>query len=410
MSILPPKTRLEDLALFGGSPLFDAPRPMAQLSAPPVEAFLDNIRLAYEGRRLTNDGPLVRRLEARLAALHQVPHCVAVANAGLGLTMLMAILAGGRRGRVVMPAFSFRGLPHFAAWAGQQPCFCDVDPHSHTLDPAAADLAVTPDTTSILAVGSPHDAGDIAGLEAVAERHGVPLIFDSVYRAGATADGRPAGGNGRAEVFSLHATKLVNGFEGGYITTRDETLARLLRWQRNFCFPGPETLDLEDQAHVIGLNAKLNEFHAAMALASLDELDAIRARNKGRHEAWQRALVGLPGLALLDYPAGETQHYQLAVLEVRPAWPLGRDETVAVLRAEGVAIHAYYSPLLPRSSKGGVQPLPVPVAEDLARRFLQLPCGDHVSLGDIAALGNLFRFLAGRGRSVADRLHAEVAA
>lgn len=398
------KARLADLAMFGGPPLFATPRPMGQLSAPPVDDFLARIRQACEDRCLTNNGPLARELERRLADFHQVPHCVAVANAGLGLSMLMRILAAGRRGRVIMPAYSFRGLPHFAAWAQQTPCFCDVDAHRHTLDPACVERAATADTSCILAVGSCHDAGDIAGLETVARRHDIPLVFDSVYRAGATADGRPAGSSGRAEVFSLHASKLINGFEGGYVTTHDPHLARLLRWQRNFCYPGPETLDLEDQVHVIGLNAKLNEFHAAMALSSLDHLDVVIARNRARLEAWRQALSGLPGLALPEYPPDQANPHQMPLLEVTPPWPLDRDAMVTLLRAEGAAIHAHYSPILPRAYSGGILPFPVPVAEGLAGRFLQLPAGDHVSSQDIAALGGLFRFLAEHGRAVAAHL------
>ena len=116
------KTTLDDLAIFGGPPLFSEVRPIGQLAVPAQEAFLDRVKQAYDARRLSNDGPQVRELEERLAEFHGVRHCIALANAGLGLMMLMQILAQGRSGQVIMPAFTFRGLPHFARWAGQTQC------------------------------------------------------------------------------------------------------------------------------------------------------------------------------------------------------------------------------------------------------------------------------------------------
>lgn len=399
------KQRLEDLALFGGPPLFAAPRPIGQLEAPPVEDYLALARRIVAERRFTNDGPLVQELEARLAAYHGVGHCIALANAGLGLMMLMQVLAGGRRGEVVMPAFSYRGLPHFAQWAGQMPRFADVDADTHALSPATVAAVLGDDTTAILGVCNFNDPGDIDGLCDLARRRGLPIFFDSVYGQGATYRGRMLGGFGAAEVFSLHATKLLNGFEGGYVTTDDGELARVLRCQRNFGF-GP---DGGPAGPVAGLNAKLNEFHAAMALLCLDRLDATIAANRARYQAYQRACAGIPGLRLVEYAAGERSNYQMAVAELTAPWPLDRDRTVALLRAEGAAIGPYYSPPLHLSGHcpKGYPVEALPVSEALARRFLQLPVGAMTSLDDVAAVGGLLRFVSREGDAIVRRLAAE---
>jgi dTDP-4-amino-4,6-dideoxyglucose len=399
------KAAVADLALFGGKPLFGSPRPIGQLDAPDVEEYLAALRESYDARHLSNDGPLVKKLEKRLAQLHEVRHAIALANAGLGLTMLMQYYGRGRTGEVIMPAFSYRGLPHFCQWAGQKPRFVDVDRRTHFLDPRCVAAALSKNTTSVLGVCNFNDPGDIDGVCAIARAAGVPVFLDSVYAVGSTYRGRMLGGFTDAEVYSLHATKLLNGFEGGYITTNDDELAAVMRWQRNFALPGirPTIGRTQD---VLGLNAKLNELHAAMALLSVERMDATIGRNRERFEAYRRGLSEVRGLQLLPYAEGERANYQMAVVETLPPWPLTRDQTVRLLRAEGAAISAYYSPPLHRSEHcpAGVDAGRLPVSEDLALRFVQLPVGELTTVSDVKAICQLLELIAREGAGVKQRI------
>lgn len=402
------KQGIGDLVLFGGQKLFDAPKPVGQLDAPPVEEYLDLLQVSFDEGQLTNGGPLVQQLETRLCEYHQVSHCVAVANAALGLTMLMQLFSHDKVGEVIMPAFSYRGLPHFAQWAGQIPQFCDVDPVTHALDPQAVEPCINERTTSILTVCNFNSPGHLDDLCALGDSRNIPVIIDSVYGLGSSYKGQPLGRFGAAEVFSTHATKLLNGFEGGYITTEDDELAETLRWQRNFCFPPLQPPGACDYRHALGINAKLNELHAAMALLSLDRLDDVIARNKERYAAYQSELSRFDGLELVGYldDEAERRNYQLAVVEIGKDWPFTRDEMLRLLKAEGAAISPYYSPPLHKSSHcppDAVVP-DLPVSEDLATRYLQLPVGELVSLEDIKALGELFLFLQDNSAAISARL------
>ena len=404
------KGSLEGLAIFGGRPIFSSPRPIGQLAAPDIDEYLALLKEAFAARRLTNDGAIILQLERRLAAFHETRHCITVANAGLGIMMLLQLLANGRRGEVIMPAFSYRGLPHFVRWAGHIPRFCDVEEATHALDPDAVGAAVNDNTIAILAVCNCNSPGDIGALCRLAEARGLPIVFDSVYALGATYRGRRLGGFGRAEAYSLHATKLINGFEGGYITTDDGELAEELRWQRNFCLPGLRPAGTSDDDYVLGLNAKLNELHAAMALLSLERFEEIVAGNYRRFRAYEVMCADLVGIRLLPSQGGEGEqrNYGLAVAEIGKPWRLSRDQTVALMRAEGMVIASYYSPPLHRSHPlpGGL-PIPVlPVAEALAERFLQLPVGELVSLEDVAKIADLLRFVQANSDAVAARLAA----
>lgn len=376
----------DDIGILGGEPLFAAARPIGQLSAPPYGEFLTKLRHIFEAGRLS-DGASVVELEERLAAFHGVPHCIAMASAALGITALLR-RAGTDRTEVIMPAFTYRGLPHFARQAHRQPVFCDVDEGTHGLDPAAVEAALGARTGAVLAVANFNDPGAIDELTALAGRRGVPLIIDSVNAVGSAYGGRRLGGFGDAEAYSLHATKLVNGFEGGYITTRDAALARELRASRN-----------------APVNARLSEVHAAMALLSLAHLDETVARNRERYDAYRAVCARLGGLALLPYreSPGALCTYQLVVVEVRPPWPLTRDETVRVLQAEGAAVLPYYSPPLHRNPDETAAPA-LPVTDKLAQRYLHLPAGDHVSVADIERLGERLELVQRRGSEIASRL------
>lgn len=403
------KCTLQELALFGGSPLFTTPKTIGQLAAPDVEAFLRTFRESYDARYLSNDGPLVRRLEQRLATLHGTRHCIALANAGLGITMLIQHFAAGRSGEVIIPAFSYRGLPHFIQWAGQMPRFCDVDRTTHGLDPVALDAAIDDRTTAILAVANFNHPGDIDGLCTVAQRHGVPLFIDSVYAVGASYRHRLLGSFSAAEVYSLHATKLLNGFEGGYVTTNDDEIAEILKSQRNFLLTPIKLRRPENLSHLVGCNAKLNEMHAAMALLAIDGMEATIERNRARFMRYRERLEGLRGIDLVPYAAGERANYQMAVIGIEQGWSLSRDQTVALLRSEGVGINPYYSPPLHRSDHcpPGLEVPPMPVSEELAAKYVQLPVGELVTLDDIDQLCAVLALAAREGAAVARRL-AEV--
>jgi dTDP-4-amino-4,6-dideoxygalactose transaminase len=404
------KKFLEDIALFGGARLFTSHKPIGQLDCPPVETYLALLRKAFDARWLSNGGALSRELEIRLAKYHNVAHCVAVANAACGLIMLMRSLGRKPGGEVVMPAFSYRGLPHFARWAGHMPRFCEVNAATHTLEPESVARAIGPDTALILAVGNFNSVGDVEGLCSVAADADVPIIFDSVYAMASTYRGTPVGRFGAAEVFSLHATKLLNGFEGGYVTTNDDRVADLMRWQRNFALPGLRPEAAKGSLPILGINAKLNELHAGMALASLDRIEQIIAGDRARFEAYQEEFRGLRGLTLVPYPDAsvEKSNYQMAVAEVGPQWPLTRDQTVQLLRAEGAQISGYYSPALHQSEHcpAGLKVEPLPVTESLATRFFQLPVGELVSIADIHSLGDLLCFVAEHGEGIRERMEA----
>ncbi len=310
-----------DLAVAGGRPLFDRVRMTGQLSAPDADDYLGFVReFVTEGKR-----DYVSELEAALAERHGAGHCIAVTNACLGLVMLLALNRRPGKDQVLLPSFSYRGLPHLVRWASQHPVFCDVTAEGHTLCPESVARMIDDRTSSILCVHNVNALCDVHELQRLADRHEAALVIDSVYALDCELDGKKVGTFGQAEVFSLHATKLLHGFEGGYITTNDGQLADWLRQLRDnqpVCREGLES--------VAGLDARLHPLHAACALISLDRLEETKASNASRFGRYLDRFESIPHLSFASYPNPSSNH-GLVLLNVEDAFPFSRDEIVTVL-------------------------------------------------------------------------------
>lgn len=375
------------LALFGGQPLFERPLTTGQLANRDPERFFELASASLERRRLTNQGPLVDELEQRLCVLHGTRHCVAFANACFAIILALRNLARPNARKVILPSLTFRGLPHLIRWAGYEPQFCDVDPLTHTLAPGELARLIDADTAAVLAVDNINGLCDINALERLTLDAGIPLLVDAVYGIGGrytdTLRDNRVGTRGNASVFSLHATKLINGFEGGYLTTDDDELAAQLQRQRSFGF-GDAAIPVE-----LGMNAKLNELHAAMALSNLDHMHAIINDNKRRFACYQRHFQDLSWLSFADYSQSPGT-YGLVLLKVGTHAPYSRDELIRILRAENALVRPYYFPPLHQLEPGSPA---LPVTERISRQYIQMPVGDLLVEADIERLAQLFKRL-----------------
>jgi len=270
-----------------------------------------------ERRWLTNNGPLVQELERRLAAFLGVKHCVAMCNGTIALEI--AIRALKLTGEVIVPSYTFIATASALHWQGITPVFADIDPGTHNLDPAAVRSMITPRTTGIIGVHLWGRAAPVAELQEIADEHGLKLLFDAAHAFGCSLGARMIGGFGEAEVFSFHATKFYNTFEGGAVTTNNDELAEAMRLMRNFGFSG------FDNVIYPGTNGKLTEVCAAMGLVNLDEIDDVIAANHRNYQAYSAAFAGLHGFSLVAYDEAERNNFQYVILEVAPNCGATRD-------------------------------------------------------------------------------------
>jgi dTDP-4-amino-4,6-dideoxygalactose transaminase len=359
------------------------------------ETFLRLAGEMFDRGWLSNNGPLVDELEKRIAAYLGVAHCIAICN---GTTALeIAIRALGLTGEVIVPSYTFIATAHALLWQGVTPVFADIDPISHNLDPVAVRRMITPRTTGIIGVHLWGRAAPIQALETIANEHGLQLLYDSAHAFGCSMNGKMIGGFGRAEVFSFHATKFFNTFEGGAIVTSDFHLADKVRLMRNFGFAGL------DNVIQTGINGKMTEVCAAMGLANLDHLNAFIQANRRNYEAYREALHCVPGITLLPYNEAERNNFQYVVIEVGPGSAATRDEIVAALNARNVLARRYFWPgchaMIPYRELFPQASLFLHNTILVAERVAVLPTGISVTVEQVNAVSRIIRTLATAGRT-----------
>ncbi|KRE43729.1 DegT/DnrJ/EryC1/StrS family aminotransferase [Knoellia sp. Soil729] len=367
------------------APAFETPLHVGRPNIGSRERFLERVNDILDRRWLSNDGPLVRELEERIAERMGVRHCLAMCNGTIALEI--AIRAVGMRDEVIVPSYTFVATAHALHWQGIVPVFADIDPDTHQIDPVAVERMITPRTTGILAVHLWGRSAPAAALEEIAERRGLELIFDAAHAFDCTFAGRPVGSHGRAEVLSFHATKFFNTIEGGAVLTNDDDLAERMRLMRNFGFAG------EDNVIHPGTNGKLNEVSAAMGLTNLEAIEEVTATNRENAEAYAAVVSEVPGLRALPFEDSDRNNHQYVVLEVESGSQEVRDAIVARLRENNVLARKYFWPGIHR-----MQPyrdlyphagLVLPHTEDVARRVIVMPSGTAVTTDDIRTIGGI---------------------
>jgi dTDP-4-amino-4,6-dideoxygalactose transaminase len=372
-------------------PLFAEAKPTGNLYRPDIEAFLNYSRTFYQNKCYTDEGDLCRLLEIRLAEFHRVERVVSVNSGFWGHVLALHALALPGRREVIAPAFGYRRTDDMIAWAGFIPHFCDVDPETLCASVDTITSALNDNTAAILAPHPMVNCCDAKGIEELGRALAIPVVFDSVEAGYRAYKNRRIGGFGDAEVFSMHSTKLLNSFEGGYVTTNNTELADRLDNMKRFGLIRGNTI--EDG---VALNAKLNEVHAAMALASLDEIEEQIAQHHRKYELYLGGLRNIDGLKIVEYKESERPDYRLIVVRIGASWPLSREDTLRLLEAEKALARPYYAPLNHKVVEYPRICPELPVTEAIFREFMVLPSGSHVSEDDV---GKIVDILASIRRS-----------
>lgn len=391
-----------DLAIGGAPPAFAEPVHVGRPNIPNRGEFLRRTAEALDRVWLTNNGPLVRELEEKIANYLGVKHCVAMCNGTVALEI--AIRALGLEGEVIVPSYSFVATAHALHWQGIKPVFADIDPATHNLDPAAVRRMITSRTTGLIGVHLWGRAAPVEELQRIADEHGLALMFDAAHAFGCSHGGRSIGGFGRAEVFSFHATKFFNTFEGGAVTTNDDEVAGKARLMRNFGFSG------YDNVVHIGTNGKLAEVCAAMGLANLDALQDLVAANRAVHSDYRDALGDLDFATLLEFDEREQNNFQYCVIEISSRCRVSRDEIVKALHAENILARKYFWPgchrMKPYRDLFPDAGLVLANTKDVAERVIVLPTGPSLPDGTVATISSTLRVMMDRAeRYEIEELH-----
>jgi dTDP-4-amino-4,6-dideoxygalactose transaminase len=391
------KRTFKDLAYFSGIPLFPEPLHVGRPNIGNRERLLERFNDLLDRRWLTNGGPYVQEFERKIELLLGVKHCIAMCNATVALEITSRAL--GLEGEVIIPSFTFVATAHALQWQQITPVFCDIDPLTHNLDPKRIEELITPRTTGIMGVHVWGRPCAVDKLTEIAHRHDLKLMYDSAHAFGCSWNGQMIGNFGAAEVFSFHATKFFNTFEGGAVVTNDDELAARIQLMTNFGFKTYDTVAY------LGTNGKMSEISAAMGLTGLESFDEFIAANYQNYQTYQQLLSGLAGINMINYDESEKNNYQYIVIEIdEEITHIGRDKLNDILHAENILSRRYFYPgchqMQPYISDFPNAGLELPETEKLTQKVLQLPTGTSVGEKEIHQICDLIGFVLARENQI----------
>ena len=253
---------------------------------PDRQDYIRYIHEIWDNVQLTNNGPLLQKLEEELQGylgVNQLYYC------GNGTIVLqIALKALGVTKEVITTPFSYCATTNSILWENCTPVFVDIDPLSFNIDPNLIEAAITPDTQAIMATHVYGNPCDVEAIESIARKHSLRVIYDSAHGFGVTFKGRSLLSYGDVSTCSFHATKVFHTVEGGAIISNHPELHEKFKLLRAFGHKGDEDYKFA------GINGKNSEFHAAMGLCNLPHVPAIMAARKevfqqyDAHLDWQR--------------------------------------------------------------------------------------------------------------------------
>lgn len=327
---------------------------------PPIEEYQDLLKGIWERNWLTNNGPLVNKLELSLKEYLQIPHLLFLNNGTIALQI--AIKSLGLKGEVITTPFSYVATTSSIVWEGCTPVFVDIDPATLNIDPSKIENAITEKTTGIIATHVYGNPCDVIKIGAIAKKHNLKVIYDAAHAFGTKLGDRSIFEYGDVATTSFHATKLFHTIEGGAVMCQDPQVLKDMAYRRNFGHETPE------EFACVGINGKNCEFHAAMGLLNLQYADRILAERKRNYLYYDTKLQNLKVQKITILPGTVYNYSYYPVI-----FDSERDllKSVDALNKNAIYPRRYFKPSL--NELNYVKNTPVPISEDISKRVLCLP-------------------------------------
>ena len=355
------------------------------------ELLLETLR----SRRLAL-GPRLGEFEDAFAHRLGMGHVSAVSSGTAGLHLAIRAAGVEAGDDVVTTPFSFVASANCLLYENARPVFCDIDPRTLNLDPAAAAAAVTDRTTGLLPVHIFGYPADMPAFEALAEDRALWIVEDTCEALGAFhADGIAVGARGNLSVFGFYPNKQLTTGEGGMAVCPDEAVKKRIDSERNQGrAPDMGWLDHDR----LGFNYRLDDLSCALGLAQLERLDEMLAARARLAGLYSTALAEVEGLGLPCPDAGGDRRSWFVYVVQLPD-DSGRDDTIRALRERGVDSKPYLPAIHLMSfyrERYGHREGEFPVCEDVARRSLALPFFPELGDGQVERVVEALRAVLGR--------------
>lgn len=345
-------------------------------SMPAIEEYIFEIQDIWEKHWLTNFGIKHKQLEIELANYLKIKYVNLFANGHLALDCI--IKAFKLTGDVITTPFTFISTTHAIVSNGLNPVFCDINPNNYTIDSEKIESLITDKTSAIIPVHVYGNLCEVDEIKKIADRFNLKVIYDAAHAFGVTVDGKGVANYGDASIFSFHATKVFNTIEGGAVTFNNENLEIILNKLKNFGISGPESVDL------IGTNAKMNEFQAAMGLCNLRHINTEIEKRRIVVEKYYERLNNIKGIVLLKPQQGVQNNYAYFPV-LFDGYKKDRNKIFDDLRKDKIYARKYFYPLTNNFEcyRNRFDVCKTPVAKIISERILTLPLYADLNLNDV---------------------------
>lgn len=337
---------------------------------PDLSELVKSLEQIWKYKWLTNCGPFHQKLEVELCEYLKVKHLSLFTNGTLPL--ITALQALHITGEVITTPYSFVATTHAIWWNGLKPVFVDVDPVTCNINPEKIEEAITPQTTAIMPVHVYGTPCDTERIQAIADKHGLKVIYDAAHAFGVEVNGKSVLEAGDMSTLSFHATKVYNTVEGGALIMHDKETKRYIDYLRNFGFSG------ETEIVAPGINSKMDEMRAAYGLINLKQANAA-IESRRQVAMWYRdALKDVKGISYLnDMPNVRHNYAYFPIFVDADVYGMTRDELYAKMKAGNVLGRRYFYPLISTlavyRSLESAAPSHLPVANKIADSVICLP-------------------------------------
>ena len=358
---------------------------VTQPDLPELKDVIPLLERIWDNKWLTNAGEFHQKLENKLAKHLGVPYISLFSNGTLALIVALQHLK--ITGEVITTPFTFVATTHSLIWNNIKPIFVDIENEYGNIDTSKIEAAITPQTTAILAVhvfGNPVNTTEI---ERIAKKHNLKVIYDAAHAFGVKRNGKSILNSGDLSILSFHATKVFNTFEGGAIVCQDEKTKKNIDLLKNF--------GIQDEENIIatGINAKMNEFQAAIGLLQLNRIDDLIKKRKLVSQKYDKEFNNVKGIRTIKKQVDIDSNFAYYPIFVdKESFGMDRDDLHEKLKRRNIFSRKYFYPLISNikiykdfksSDKSNL-----PTANIIANNVLCLPIYPNLDLDTVDRIIN----------------------
>jgi dTDP-4-amino-4,6-dideoxygalactose transaminase len=347
----------------------NAPILVTQPDLPDLKEFTAQLHNIWESKWLTNNGSFHKAFEKELTEFLGVKHLSLFSNGTIAL--ITALQALEITGEVITTPYSFVATTHALTWNNIIPVFADIDPVYGNMDISKIEALITPKTTAIMPVHVYGNPVDVEGIERIARKHNLKVIYDAAHAFGVSFNGNSILNHGDLSILSFHATKAFNTIEGGAIIAHNPEIKKKIDLLKNFGFVDEITVNAS------GINGKMNEVIAAYGLLQLKYFHSNNSKRDALAKLYRSLLKDIKGIRVLEPAANVAYNNAYFPVFIEEDFAITRDALYELLKEKNIYGRRYFYPLISNfpiySHIPTASHKSLPVANVLADQVICLP-------------------------------------